>query len=81
METCSFISSFFQGEISDANQIFKELAVLVHSQGEIVDSIEAHVENTGINVQQGANHLREASRLSVSDYRILFPPRYKKIDL
>lgn len=53
-----------EGEISDANQIFKELAVLVHSQGEIVDSIEAHVENTGINVQQGANHLREASRLS-----------------
>lgn len=50
-----------ESDISDVNQIFKELGTLVHEQGELVDSIEANVESTGNYVSQGAQQLREAS--------------------
>lgn len=53
--------SFFQNDIRDVNDIFKELGVLVHEQGEIIDSIEANVEKTESFVHQGATQLREAS--------------------
>lgn len=51
----------FQNDIRDVNDIFKELGVLVHEQGEIIDSIEANVEKTESFVHQGATQLREAS--------------------
>ncbi|KAL1517402.1 hypothetical protein ABEB36_001169 [Hypothenemus hampei] len=47
-------------DINDVNQIFKELGQLVHDQGEVIDSIEASVENTSSYVHQGAQQLREA---------------------
>lgn len=52
---------FLQTDISEVNQIFKELGTMVHEQGEIVDSIEASVENTESHVTQGVYELREAS--------------------
>ena len=42
------------------NTIFKDLATMVHEQGEIVDSIEANVESTHIRVSEGTDHLRQA---------------------
>ncbi|KAG8236870.1 hypothetical protein J437_LFUL017074 [Ladona fulva] len=48
-------------DISDVNQIFKDLGALVHEQGEIVDSIEANVEKSEIFVSQGSTELRHAS--------------------
>lgn len=53
--------NFFQIDIQDVNQIFKELGALVHAQGEIVDSIEASVERTEVFVNEGAQELRMAS--------------------
>ncbi|KAK9885936.1 hypothetical protein WA026_013813 [Henosepilachna vigintioctopunctata] len=50
-----------ENDIRDVNDIFKELGVLVHEQGEIIDSIEANVERTESFVHQGATQLREAS--------------------
>uniref|UniRef100_A0A1B6G005 t-SNARE coiled-coil homology domain-containing protein n=1 Tax=Cuerna arida TaxID=1464854 RepID=A0A1B6G005_9HEMI len=50
--------------ISEVNDIFKELAVMVHDQGEIVDSIEASVEKTEVFVGRGASELREAAQYS-----------------
>lgn len=50
-----------ESDISDVNQIFKELGQLVHEQGETIDSIEASVEHTSEYVSQGAQQLREAS--------------------
>jgi t-SNARE complex subunit (syntaxin) len=37
-----FLSTFkkFQADIVDVNTIFKDLATMVHEQGEMVDSIE-----------------------------------------
>lgn len=39
-------------EISDIKQVMKELARIVHEQGDIVDSIEANVEHASMQVQQ-----------------------------
>lgn len=38
-------------DIVDVNSIFKDLAILVHDQGEVIDSIEKNIETTSIRVQ------------------------------
>ena len=50
----------------DVNQIFKDLATMVHEQGEVIDSIEANVESTHMNVGQGVQQLAKASEYQVS---------------
>jgi t-SNARE complex subunit (syntaxin) len=55
----------FQSDISDVNQIFKELGAMVHDQGEIVDSIEASIEKTEVFVNEGASQLHQASNYQV----------------
>ena len=47
------------------NQIFKDLATMVHEQGEVIDSIEANVESSHMNVGQGVQQLAKAS-----DYQV-----------
>jgi len=47
-------------DINDVNQIFKDLGMLVHEQGEIVDSIESSVENAVVHVEQGKDQLLKA---------------------
>uniref|UniRef100_A0A2P2I4Z9 Syntaxin-7-like n=1 Tax=Hirondellea gigas TaxID=1518452 RepID=A0A2P2I4Z9_9CRUS len=47
-------------DIGDVNQIFKDLATMVHEQGEVIDSIEANVETAQVNVQQGSVELQSA---------------------
>ncbi len=58
----------FQSDILDVNTIFKDLATLVHDQGEIVDSIEANVESTHVRVQEGTEQLRQAETYKVSQW-------------
>uniref|UniRef100_A0A915ILJ9 t-SNARE coiled-coil homology domain-containing protein n=1 Tax=Romanomermis culicivorax TaxID=13658 RepID=A0A915ILJ9_ROMCU len=48
-------------DISDVNQIFKDLALMVHDQGEMLDSIEANVDNAQIHVQQGVSQIAKAA--------------------
>jgi len=50
-----------ESDILDVNQIFKELATMVHEQGETVDSIEAHVESAQIQVEEGTTQLGRAA--------------------
>lgn len=50
-----------ESDISDVNQIFKDLGALVHDQGEIIDSIEASVERTEVFVNEGTQQLRTAA--------------------
>lgn len=52
----------------EVNDIFKELAVMVHDQGEIVDSIEASVERTEVHVERGNTELRQAVQYTVSNH-------------
>uniref|UniRef100_A0A674PD68 t-SNARE coiled-coil homology domain-containing protein n=1 Tax=Takifugu rubripes TaxID=31033 RepID=A0A674PD68_TAKRU len=42
-------------------EIFKDLAVMIHDQGEMIDSIEANVENAEVHVERGTEQLQRAS--------------------
>jgi syntaxin 12/13 len=49
-----------ESDIMDVNQIFKDLGMLVHEQGEMIDSIETNVENAQIHVVSGTEQLQKA---------------------
>jgi len=49
-----------ESDIVDVNEIFKELAVIVHDQGDMIDSIEAHIDTTVTHVEQGNVQLEKA---------------------
>lgn len=48
-------------DITDVNQIFKDLGMLVHEQGDMLDSIEANVETAQIQVHEGNKQLASAA--------------------
>ena len=56
---------FVQSDIMDVNQIFKDLATMVHEQGEVVDSIEANVESAQVHVSQASTQLTQARQYQV----------------
>ncbi|KAK6188055.1 hypothetical protein SNE40_004319 [Patella caerulea] len=47
-------------DITDVNQIFKDLGMLIHEQGDVLDSIEANIDSSHINVQEGTQQLSKA---------------------
>jgi t-SNARE complex subunit (syntaxin) len=49
-----------EADISDVNQIFQDLAKIVHEQGDMVDSIEANIEHANIHVHQGHTNVQQA---------------------
>jgi syntaxin 12/13 len=55
-----------ESDITDVNTIFKDLAVMVHDQGEIIDSIESNVEQVHVRVSEANNHLESARKNQVS---------------
>lgn len=55
-----------ESDIVEVNQIFKDLASIVHDQGEVIDSIEANIESTNIQIHEGNEQLAKASDYSVS---------------
>jgi len=52
------------------NTIFKDLATLVHDQGELVDSIEENVSSAQIRVQEGGEQLRLAEHYKVLSFAV-----------
>uniref|UniRef100_A0A8C8VQK9 Syntaxin-7 n=1 Tax=Pelusios castaneus TaxID=367368 RepID=A0A8C8VQK9_9SAUR len=50
-----------EADILDINEIFKDLGMMIHEQGDIIDSIEANVENAEVHVQQGNQQLSRAA--------------------
>ncbi|CAG0887404.1 unnamed protein product [Darwinula stevensoni] len=48
-----------EGNIEDMNQIFTELAAVVHDQGQMVDDIGANVENAQFGIDQGNRALQK----------------------
>ncbi|XP_018551675.1 syntaxin-7 [Lates calcarifer] len=50
-----------EADITDINDIFKDLGMMVHEQGDMIDSIEANVENADVNVQSGTQQLARAA--------------------
>ncbi|XP_023341518.1 syntaxin-12 [Eurytemora carolleeae] len=49
-----------ESDIVDVNTIFKDLATMVHEQGDIVDSIESNIESATVQVHQGTDQLSQA---------------------
>ncbi|XP_059145673.1 syntaxin-7-like isoform X2 [Physella acuta] len=49
-----------ESDIMDVNQIFKDLGMLVHEQGEVLDSIEANIDNAQLSVEEGTKQLSKA---------------------
>ncbi|XP_051892556.1 syntaxin-12 [Pristis pectinata] len=50
-----------EANILDVNQIFKDLAIMIHDQGDMIDSIEANVESAEVHVEQGTHQLQRAA--------------------
>ena len=55
-----------EADIMDVNQIFKDLAAMVHDQGDMVESIEANVEESSTRITEGTQQLLEAERWQVT---------------
>jgi len=51
-----------ESDILDVNQIFKDLALMVHEQGEMIDSIEANVDSAVVHVDQGSSNVQRAAQ-------------------
>jgi len=49
-----------ESDILDVNDIFKDLALMVHEQGDVIDSIEANVGTAATHVEQGNVQLEKA---------------------
>ncbi|KAM4014621.1 syntaxin-7 isoform 1-T2 [Anomaloglossus baeobatrachus] len=50
-----------EDDIRGINEIFKDLGMMVHEQGDMIDSIEANVENAEVHVQQANQQLARAA--------------------
>ncbi|XP_076956431.1 syntaxin-22-like [Bidens hawaiensis] len=51
-----------QNQIGEVNEIFKDLAVLVHEQGAMIDDIGSNIENSHAATAQARTHLAKASK-------------------
>lgn len=56
-----------QQQIGEVNEIFKDLAVLVHEQGTIIDDIGSHIENSQAATAQGKSQLVKAAKTQRSN--------------
>jgi t-SNARE complex subunit (syntaxin) len=60
-----------ESDIVEVNQIFKDLATMVHEQGEVIDSIEANVETASIQVHEGTQQISKARDYQVMTFTAL----------
>ncbi|XP_047322106.1 syntaxin-22-like [Impatiens glandulifera] len=51
-----------QQQIGEVHEIFKDLAVLVHEQGAMIDDIGSHVESAHVATIEGKSHLAKAAK-------------------
>ncbi|KAJ6705933.1 SYNTAXIN [Salix purpurea] len=56
-----------QQQIGEVNEIFKDLAVLVHEQGAMIDDIGSHIENAQAATSQGKSQLVKAAKTQRSN--------------
>ncbi|KAJ4721061.1 Syntaxin-22 like [Melia azedarach] len=55
-----------QAQISEVNDIFKDLAVLVHDQGVMIDDIGSNIESSHAATSQATSQLAKASKMQKS---------------
>ncbi|KAF7640056.1 t-SNARE coiled-coil homology domain-containing protein [Meloidogyne graminicola] len=61
--------SSLEKEIDDINQIFTDLAQMVHNQNEVVETIEANIEITNAQMQQGSIQVSQANQYQMGSRR------------
>ncbi|CAN1199982.1 SYP22 [Linum perenne] len=54
-------------QIGEVNEIFKDLAVLVHEQGAMIDDVGSHIDNAHAATAQGKQHLVKAAKTQKSN--------------
>ncbi|KAJ4773031.1 Syntaxin related protein [Rhynchospora pubera] len=60
-----------QQQIGEVNEIFKDLAVLVHDQGAIIDDIDTHIENSVAATAQARAQLVKAAKTQKSSSSLI----------
>lgn len=55
-----------QQQIGEVNDIFKDLAVLVHEQGAMIDDISSNIESAQATTTQGTSELKKAAKIQRS---------------
>ncbi|KAF3332732.1 syntaxin-22-like protein [Carex littledalei] len=70
-----------QNQIGEANEIFKDLVVLVHEQGSVIDDIDSNIENAAAATVQAKTQLAKASKTQKSNSSLVVckeisPSRY-----
>ncbi|URD97446.1 syntaxin [Musa troglodytarum] len=60
-----------QQQIDQVNEIFKDLAVLVHDQGVVIDDINTHIENSHAATAQGKTQLKKAAKTQKSNSSLM----------
>jgi syntaxin 7 len=60
-----------QQQIGEVNEIFKDLAVLVHEQGTMIDDIGSHIESSHAATAQGKAQLVKAAKTQRSNSSLL----------
>lgn len=48
-------------QITEVNEIFKDLAVIVQEQGEMIDDIDSNIVRTEVSTEQGSKELKKAN--------------------
>uniref|UniRef100_A0A8B9Q188 Syntaxin-7 n=1 Tax=Apteryx owenii TaxID=8824 RepID=A0A8B9Q188_APTOW len=61
-----------EADIMDINEIFKDLGMMIHEQGDVIDSIEANVENADVHVQQANQQLARAANYQRKHHCCIF---------
>uniref|UniRef100_A0A673GVN0 Syntaxin-7 n=1 Tax=Sinocyclocheilus rhinocerous TaxID=307959 RepID=A0A673GVN0_9TELE len=61
-----------ESDITDINEIFRDLGMMVHEQGDMIDSIEANVSNADISVQTATQQLGRAASHQTSFRKKIF---------
>lgn len=59
-------------DIRGINEIFKDLGMMVHEQGDMIDSIEANVESADVHVQQANQQLARAAEYQRKSRKKIF---------
>ncbi|XP_077076856.1 syntaxin-7 isoform X1 [Siphateles boraxobius] len=61
-----------ESDITNINDIFRDLGMMVHEQGDMIDSIEANVSSTEIHVQSATQNLNRAASYQTSFRKKMF---------
>ncbi|KAL0116899.1 hypothetical protein PUN28_010045 [Cardiocondyla obscurior] len=67
-QSCLQVWNRLQGEIQQLHELFIEFNKVVHDQKEMINNMEDNIEESRININEGATYLKKASAYKVAAY-------------